>query len=95
MDRWRSKKYMAHIRSKPCLICGGPSQAHHLTYAEARMMGRKNGDNWCVPVCHSHHHQLHHFAGGERTFWAVNGIDPERWAASEFQKWSNDNGNTE
>ncbi len=91
-DRYRSKKYMAYIRSKPCLVCGGNADSHHITFAEPRMMGRKNGDNWCVPVCRRHHDELHQFAGGERTFWSCNGIDPVKWASMEFEKWKKDNG---
>lgn len=85
--RYRSERYMAYIRTKPCLICGSPSEAHHLTFAEHRAKGVKNSDSFCVPLCHGHHMALHSFAGGERSYWAVNGINALLWAEKEFEKW--------
>ncbi len=93
--RFRSKKYMRFIGSKPCLICGNHSDAHHLTFAEHRAKSIKNGDNWCVPLCRIHHMQLHEFAGGEETFWAINGIQPKIWATATFRKWLKDNGDAD
>lgn len=86
--RLRSEKYMRHIRSKPCLICGGYAECHHLTFAQLRAMQKKNGDQYCVPLCHAHHMELHSFPGGERTFWSINGIQPLIWAAHEYDIWS-------
>lgn len=54
-------------------------------------MSLKVGDQWCVPICHAHHMQLHEFAGGERTFWAINGIRPEVWAAQTYADWKEEN----
>lgn len=93
--RFRSNRYLRHIRRKPCLVCGGQAEAHHLTHAQERAKGVKNGDQWCVPLCHYHHMELHDFAGGEATFWAVNGIRPIVWAENEFKQWSEENGNTD
>lgn len=85
--RFRSEKYLKHIRSKPCLVCGGYAEAHHLTFAQERAKGVKNGDQWCVPLCHKHHMEMHDFAGGEKTWWACQGIVPEVWAENEYSKW--------
>lgn len=90
VNRIRSAKYLKYIRTKPCLICGGPAEAHHLTHAQARAMASKNGDQWVVPLCHVHHMQLHEFAGGERTFWSVNGINPLIWAEEQYAKWKDE-----
>lgn len=87
IDRLRSTKYLRHVRSKSCLICGGTSEAHHITYAQHRAKGVKNGDQWVVPLCHAHHMMLHDFAGGEKTWWAINGINPLIWAEEEYSKW--------
>lgn len=92
VSRLRSKKYMAYIRTLPCLICGGLAQAHHLQRAQPRAMSSKTGDQYCVPLCHKHHHELHHFPGGEDTFWAINGIKPIVWAENKYKKWSEENG---
>lgn len=86
--RLRSQKYMKHIRSKPCLVCGGYSEAHHITFAQPRAMQKKNGDQYTVPLCHRHHMELHAFAGGEKTWWATEGILPIVWAENEFSIWS-------
>lgn len=50
-------------------------------------MSLKTGDQWCVPLCHRHHMELHNFPGGETTFWNVNGIRPEVWAEQTYNKW--------
>ena len=92
-ERLRSSKYLKHIRTKPCLVCGGLAEAHHLTFAQKRAMGLKNGDQWCVPLCHAHHMDLHSSFLGERSWWAVKGISPEVWAENEysnFKKQEND-----
>lgn len=41
------KKYLAHIRTLPCVVCGGKSVAHHLA-------GKEN-DYATVPLCVAHH----------------------------------------
>jgi hypothetical protein len=44
-------------------------------------MAMKVSDEFTVPVCNTHHDQLHR-TGDERTFWAQNGIgDPLKFAA--------------
>lgn len=86
--RLRSEKYLQYIRSKPCLICGGKADAHHLTHAQPRAMGRKTGDQYTVPLCRLHHIELHTSPMPERTFWALNGINPVLWAEDTYSKWS-------
>lgn len=93
--RLRSEKYLKHIRSKPCLVCGGQSEAHHLTFAQQRAKGIKNGDQFAVPMCHTHHMEMHNFAGGEKTFWAYHGIRPLVWAENEYEQWRQGNVDTE
>ena len=50
-------------------------------------MSMKVGDNWCVPLCHSCHMKLHHY-GDERTWWDLQGIDPIKWAKSNWEKFN-------
>jgi hypothetical protein len=47
-------------------------------------MGIKVGDNWCVPLCHAHHMELHQF-GDERLWWDLKGIDPLDYAKKLFE----------
>lgn len=91
--RYRSAAYLKAIRGQPCLYCGAPGEAHHLTFAEKRAMGLKNGDNWTVPVCRTHHMELHNSPMPERTWWALNGIDPIKWAKDHYERWEKYSGN--
>ena len=54
-----NEAYKAYIRSKPCLVCGGRSEPHHL---KARGMGGKNKsgvkDFTCIPLCREHHDEI-------------------------------------
>jgi len=50
-------------------------------------MGMKVGDNWCVPLCHSHHMDLHAF-GDERLWWALQGIEPIPIAEKLFEEYT-------
>lgn len=86
MTRYRSKSYLQTLRGKPCLVCGFGGEAHHLTFAEPNAMGMKVGDNWCVPLCHMHHMELHGF-GDERLWWAMQGIEPVPIAEKLFEEY--------
>lgn len=85
--RLRSDKYLRHIRGQPCLHCGQPSEAHHLTFAQPRAMAKKTGDQFAVPLCHTHHMELHNSPEPERSWWAIKGIDPLVWARNNFDAW--------
>ena len=84
--RYRSKAYLKSLRGKECLLCGFLSEAHHITFAEPNAMGMKVGDNWCVPMCHKHHMELHAF-GDERLYWDLQGIDAISIAELLFKKF--------
>jgi hypothetical protein len=59
------------------LICGShPCHAHHLRIG-LRTMGVRVSDHLTVPLCSSHHDELHR--GKEETFWAMKGVNPLRW----------------
>jgi len=70
---YRSKKYLAFIDSKPCLICGRASTHHHVRLYGGGGVGMKPPDNYCVPICVKCHTQLH--AMPERDFWSYSNID--------------------
>ncbi|MCS3759036.1 ERF family protein [Bradyrhizobium centrosematis] len=85
--RKRSKAHLLFVREQPCLVCRQtPCDAHHLTFAQARTLGRKVSDEFTVPLCRAHHEELHRH-GNERAWWANLQITPlpvaqELWAAS-------------
>lgn len=85
--RRRSKSHLLFVREQPCLICKQtPSDAHHLKFAQPRAMGRKVSDEYTVPLCRTHHQDLHRH-GNERAWWTNLQIDPlpvarELWNAS-------------
>jgi hypothetical protein len=87
--RFRSKSYLKFVRGRPCVICDFEGEAHHLTFAEPNAMSLKVGDNWCVPMCHEHHMELHAF-GNEKLFWDLQGIDALSIAEQLFGEWRKD-----
>lgn len=56
----RSKKYLAYIRTKPCVYCGlSPAEPHHL-----HVFNEKHTRRWAdicntVPLCRSCHNEIH------------------------------------
>ena len=79
--RIRNSGHLAFVASKPCLICGrNRTHAHHLKFAQPTALGRKVSDEFTVPLCSTHHRELHTH-GDERVWWAANGIDALRIAA--------------
>ena len=69
----------AHLKfagSQPCLICArSPADAHHLKFTQPRAMGRKVSDEFTVPLCRTHHRDIHSF-GDEIAWWERRAIDP-------------------
>lgn len=78
--RIRDPEHRRQVARQPCLICGRqPSQAHHLRFVQPRAMGRKVSDAWTVPLCVTHHRQLHE-AGDEEKWWAGHPVNPKQTA---------------
>jgi len=74
--RLRDRHHLKFVARQPCLVCGRmPSQAHHLRIAQPRALGRKVSDEFTVPLCALHHHDLH-MKGNEAAWWAERKIDP-------------------
>ena len=67
--RIRDKEHLKFVASQPCLLCGRqPCDAHHLRFAQPRAIGMKVSDEFTVPLCRTHHRQLHE-AGNEVAWW--------------------------
>jgi hypothetical protein len=74
--RHRDKAHLRFVASQPCLLCGkGPSDPHHLRFAQPRALGMKVSDEFTVPLCRTHHRELHH-SGNENVWWHDMDIEP-------------------
>jgi hypothetical protein len=74
--RIRDRDHLRHVMKQPCLVCGRrPSDPHHLRFAQWRALGRKVSDEFTVPLCRTHHHEIHR-CGSEGSWWQNTGIDP-------------------
>jgi hypothetical protein len=73
--RLRDKIHLKWISMRPCLVCGRqPSDPHHLRFAQPRALGRKVSDEFTVPLCRSHHREVHR-SSDEAAWWERIGID--------------------
>jgi hypothetical protein len=74
--RHRDKAHLKFVASQPCLVCGrSPADAHHLRFTQPRAMGRKVSDEFTVPLCRTHHRDIHSH-GDEVGWWERRAIDP-------------------
>ena len=74
------------MASQPCLICGrSPSHAHHVRYAQSRGLSLKVSDEFTVPLCAIHHHQIH-TTGKEQEWWQERNIDPLKVASALWRQ---------
>ena len=74
--RLRDKAHLQYVAGQPCLICGRqPADPHHLRFAQPRAIGLKVSDEFTVPLCRSHHRNLHQ-SSNERRWWENFRIDP-------------------
>ena len=74
--RLRDKVHIKWICKRPCLICGRqPSDPHHLRFTQTRALGRKVSDEFIVPLCRTHHREVHR-SSDEIDWWKQASIDP-------------------
>jgi len=74
--RLRDRDHIRHVMKQPCMIFGRrPSDPHHLRFAQARALGRKVSDEFTVPLCRTHHREIHR-CGDEGSWWQNTGTDP-------------------
>ena len=74
--RFRSTAHLKWIRSHRCAVeeCfEKPIEAAHVRSSRDGGTGFKPGDQWTVPLCHTHHHEQH--ALGEPAFERIYQID--------------------
>jgi hypothetical protein len=80
--RLRDRDHLKFVSTQPCLACGrSPSDAHHLKFAQQRALARKVSDEFTVPLCRTHHRELHQ-RGDEFTWWQQLNVDPLQTAQS-------------
>jgi hypothetical protein len=82
--RRRNKEHLKFVAAQPCLLCNRqPSDAHHLKFAQPMALGRKVSDEFTVPLCRTHHRQLHR-SGNEARWWQAmdRDVDPLEIAKS-------------
>jgi hypothetical protein len=73
--RIRDKVHTKWVSKRPCLICGRqPADPHHLRFAQPRALGRKVSDEFVVPLCRTHHREVHR-SSDEAGWWKQAGID--------------------
>jgi hypothetical protein len=74
--RYRDRAHLKFVASQPCLRCERqPAEPHHLRFVQPRALGRKVSDEYAVPLCRTHHREVHR-QGDEAAWWASAGIDP-------------------
>lgn len=80
------RSHRARVAEAPCMVCGlrGLTQAHHIRECFPRTMGVRIGDEWCVPLCVTHHAELH--AINNETFWKHYHLDPKGWARRFYKE---------
>jgi hypothetical protein len=74
--RYRDRAHLRFVASQPCLRCERqPAEPHHLRFVQPRALGRKVSDEYAVPLCRTHHREVHRH-GDEAAWWKSAGIDP-------------------
>jgi hypothetical protein len=74
--RVRDRDHVRYVMRQSCLVCGRrPSDPHHLRFAQGRALGRKASDEFTVPLCRTHHREVHR-CGNEEQWWRNTKLDP-------------------
>jgi ERF superfamily len=83
--RLRDKEHRKFVSRQACLVCGRtPSDPHHLTFTQPRALGHRVSNEFTVPVCRTHHRELHR-QGDEAAWWDKVHIDPLPFALRLWQ----------
>lgn len=54
----QEKRHIARVRALPCLVCGRPSTAHHVTGYADRPGRFARSHRLVVPICAEHHQKV-------------------------------------
>src|ERR1035437_9159167 len=74
--RLRDKDHLKFVSTQRCLICERqPADAHHIRFAQLRALGRKVSDEFTVPLCRTHHREIHR-CNDEAAWWNKHRLDP-------------------
>jgi hypothetical protein len=74
--RYRDRAHLKFVASQPCLRCERqPAEPHHLRFVQPRALSRKVSDEFVVPLCRTHHREVHRH-GDEVAWWKAADIDP-------------------
>lgn len=89
--RIKTRLYMEWIVTKPCLVCGVSGvQAHHpinsIKFPSRGKYGKAH-DTETVPLCFSHHHELHAMIGDEAKFEDKYGLDFLATSNEFYDEW--------
>jgi hypothetical protein len=90
--RIRCPAHLAYVNAQQCCVpgCGwwGVDVHHLLSSGAAKARGKKNGDNFTVPLCHYHHlgDDSPHGWGDERAWADHHGLDLEQIASYHWQQ---------
>jgi hypothetical protein len=83
--RYRDRAHLRFVASQPCLRCERqPAEPHHLRFVQPRALGRKVSDEFAVPLCRTHHREVHRH-GDEAAWWKSAGINPVAIAHTLWQ----------
>src|SRR5262249_18387579 len=84
--RLRDPEHRKFVARQPCLVCGRrPCDAHHLRFAQPQAMGGKVSDEFTVPLCRTHHREVHR-VGDEREWWGERGVDALQIASAFWRE---------
>tara|TARA_R110002110_G_scaffold393274_1_gene606948 strand:+ start:369 stop:647 length:279 start_codon:yes stop_codon:yes gene_type:complete len=84
---FRSKKYLAFVRTLPCSICGTDQDvvAHHLIGVGGMGgMGTKAPDNFTLPLCAEDHSKIHQEPELWQDQWEWIAITQSEWIHVQF-----------
>lgn len=76
LPKHRNTSYMEFVREFGCIICENKfeTHAHHVRMDSHAGTGVKPSDYLVVPLCHTHHSELHQH--GEKSFWQRHMMPP-------------------
>lgn len=61
LGRIEDRSYLNWVKSLPCCVCNAPADdPHHIVVPGFKGMGTKSPDYWAIPLCRTHHDELHH-----------------------------------